>query len=73
MEQADPEANARTLELLDLAQEQVNNIHVLPEGDYAGRVPPQVLETVLALFDLGDQFAEDAHLLGLVINTALPA
>jgi putative iron-regulated protein len=74
MEQADPEANARTLELLDVAQEQVNNIHVpfdqaITQGEYR----PQVLDTVLALFDLGDQFAEDAHLLGLVINTALPA
>lgn len=74
MEQVDPEANARTIELLDLADEQINNIHVPFDQAIVGtEYRPQVLDTVLTLFDLGDQFAEDAHLLGLVINTALPA
>lgn len=73
MEQVDPEANARTLELLDMAEEQVNNIHVpFDQAIVRAEYRPQVLDTVLTLFDLGDQFAEDAHLLGLVINTALP-
>ncbi len=73
MEQVDPEANARTLELLETAVEQVGSIHVpFDQAITVAEYRPQVLDSVLALFDLGDQFAEDAHLLGLVINTALP-
>ena len=73
MAAVDAEANARTLELLSLAGEQVDAIPV--PFDRAIVEPSsrmQVLESVLTLFDLGDQIAENARLLGLRINTALP-
>lgn len=73
MAAVDAEANERTLELLTLAVEQVDAIPV--PFDRAIVEPEsrmQVLESVLTLFDLGDQIAENARLLGLRINTALP-
>ena len=73
MEAIDAEANAATLQLLELAGEQVNTLHV--PFDQAIVLPEEregVLNAVLTLFDLGDQLAEDARLLQLTINTALP-
>ena len=73
MAAVDAEANARTLELLSLAGEQVDAIPVpFDRAIVAPSSRMQVLESVLMLFDLGDQIAENARLLGLRINTALP-
>lgn len=69
----DAEANDRTLELLQSAGELVDDLYI--PFDRAIVLPAErdhVLETVLTLFDLGDQIAENARLLGLHINTALP-
>lgn len=73
MAAVNPEANARTLELLTQAGEQVGALYI--PFDRAIVLPeyrPQVLDSVFTLFDLGDQLAEDARLLDLRINTALP-
>lgn len=66
------EANDRTLELLTQATEQIAHIHVPFDRAIAlEEYRPQVLDSVFTLFDLGDQIAEDAHLLSFRINTAL--
>ncbi|MFN8452209.1 MAG: imelysin family protein [Anaerolineae bacterium] len=73
MAATDADASQRTLDLLAQATDQIAAIHVpfdraIAEEQYR----PQVLDSVLTLFDLGDQIAENARLLGIRINTALP-
>lgn len=69
----DPELNEQILALLDTSMEQVNAMHVpFDQAIVLADHRPQVLETVYALQDQGDLFAQAAGELGLTIDTALP-
>ena len=68
-----PELNAEMLELLDLADQQVNDIFV--PFDRAIVNPdsrPGIFDAVFTLQDVGDKLVELAASLDLVIDTALP-
>ncbi len=69
----DPALNERVLALSEQVQAAVETIHVpFDQGIILAATRPHILETVYALQDQGDAFAEIATALGVQINTALP-
>ena len=68
-----PELNAEMLDLLQLADQQVNEIFVpFDRAIVNADSRPQVFDTVFTLQDIGDKLVELAASLDLVIDTALP-
>ncbi|MDE2775554.1 MAG: iron-regulated protein [Chloroflexota bacterium] len=68
-----PELNAEMLELLDLADQQVNGIFVpFDRAIVNADSRPGVFDAVFTLQDVGDKLVELAVSLDLVIDTALP-
>lgn len=69
----DADLNAEMLELLDLADAQVNDIFVpFDRAIVNADSRPQVFDTVFTLQDVGDKVVELASTLDLIIDTALP-
>ncbi|MCB0070168.1 MAG: hypothetical protein KDE20_01865 [Caldilineaceae bacterium] len=69
----DPDLNAELVAMLDSTLAHAQAIHVpFDQAIVRPDTRPAVLETVYALQDQGDKFAQVAHELGVAIDTALP-